>query len=411
LVLLKGAIAAIGTMTTGPIGLLILAITGIIAVWKNWDEIVAFVLDWKDKIIGYLTDLKDIATQKIQEMIDKIILVFDDIKNLPNEVLQWGKDIVQGLINGINAAWQNFVDFIKEKLGVFASFFTGGSPPKHGPLKDYDKWFKWMVESFVDQIEDGTMSIEEAMQGIAEAVSTKMDKINEDAKAKATIFSNIFEGLKTTLKNNFIDPVIGMLEDELYNAIHAALTPGEEYVFSWKTFWTNLKNSLISAISAMLAKLIPLLVVMGVLGMLGVSWSTILNIVSWLGVKGGEAEYYQEGGARGTDIIPAWLTPGEYVISKEMTNFIKRFRAIPQNLVEAIAGGFPTPTPAIPAFAGGGLVGNINSNINNSAIGFGETKIYVDIHDNKIDSDIDIRKLATNVSDEILRKISINRRY
>jgi TP901 family phage tail tape measure protein len=44
LVLVKGAIAAIGTLTTGPIGLLILAVTGIIAIWKNWDEIVAFVL-------------------------------------------------------------------------------------------------------------------------------------------------------------------------------------------------------------------------------------------------------------------------------------------------------------------------------------------------------------------------------
>ena len=76
----------------------------------------------------------------------------------------------------------------------------------------------------------------------------------------------------------------------------------------------------------------------------------------------------------------------------------------PSNLIEAIAGGFPTPAPA---FATGGPVGTPNI----TASGFGETKIYIDIHDNRIASDIDIKRLANTVSNEVLRKIELRRRY
>jgi len=94
------------------------------------------------------------------------------------------------------------------------------------------------------------------------------------------------------------------------------------------------------------------------------------------------------------------------VIAKPMTDFIRNFGAIPGNLVNAISGGMPTPTPA---FAGGGLVGGGGSGY--SSYGGGGSAIYVDIHDNRISDDIDIRRLASTVSDEILRKINMNRRH
>jgi len=104
------------------------------------------------------------------------------------------------------------------------------------------------------------------------------------------------------------------------------------------------------------------------------------------------------------DTVPARLTVGEYVIDKPMTDFIRRFKAIPQNLVEAVSKGLPTPAPA---FAGSGIV----STPNITAQGFGETKIYVDVHDNKISDKLDIERLAETIGNEVLRKIEINRRH
>ena len=121
-----------------------------------------------------------------------------------------------------------------------------------------------------------------------------------------------------------------------------------------------------------------------------------------LGVGAKAIKGFQFGGA--ADTIPARLTIGEYVIAKPMTDFIKRFRAFPTNLIDAIAGGLPTP---VPAFAGGGLVGNPNI----TTRGLEETKIYIDIHDNRIASDIDIKGLAMTIGEEVLRKIEMRRRY
>ncbi|MBA7666461.1 hypothetical protein ES703_74542 [subsurface metagenome] len=60
--------------------------------------------------------------------------------------------------------------------------------------------------------------------------------------------------------------------------------------------------------------------------------------------------------ARGgsTDTVPIWATPGEYLIKKEMVDFIKRTGMVTGGLVEAIRKGLPTPSPQ---FAGEGMVG------------------------------------------------------
>jgi len=203
----------------------------------------------------------------------------------------------------------------------------------------------------------------------------------------------LFESVARTA----ITSITGYLETQLAGAITGLLTQSKDFEWSWSNFWTGLKNTLIRAVSAMIAKLLVLA---------ALSW-----LFPWLhfdkggGVGydlGGQVKRYQAGGV--VDTVPARLTVGEYVIAKPMTDFIRKFKAFPANLIGAISAGMPTPAPA---FAGGGLVGS--SNVTSTS--FGETKIYVDIHDNKISDDVDIKKLAVKVSDEIVRKININRRH
>jgi len=136
----------------------------------------------------------------------------------------------------------------------------------------------------------------------------------------------------------------------------------------------------------------------------GLSWTTFWQVWNWLNFeKGGEVKKYDFGG--GVDTVPAMLTPGEYVISKPMTNFIKTFKAIPANLIGAISTGMPTP---VPAFSGGGSVGDFSG----GRIGYSDTNnINVYVTGNNISSELDIRHLANTVSNEILKKIKLNRRY
>ena len=204
--------------------------------------------------------------------------------------------------------------------------------------------------------------------------------------------------------------IVGYITDELGTAIYNLWSGLDDEEVTWANFWEGLWDSVQKWASQMIAKLLVLIPIIAAVALFtgGMSWTQIGEIAAFVGIgfnKGGEVKGFADGGGT-TDTIPAMLTPGEYVIAKPMTDFIRNFGAIPGNLVNAISGGMPTPAPA---FAGGGLVGGGGSGY--SSYGGGGSAIYVDIHDNRISDDIDIRKLASTVSDEILRKINMNRRH
>ena len=465
------AIALIGTVATGPIGLLILAIGAVVLVWKNWDKIVEFVKGVFEKIKGFITEFISDAMDRLKGIIDWIMEKFNIIGDLPAKALQWGKDIITDFVAGIKA-------FLDAKLGGIISKVTGmfdkikglidtvkgwgksisealgngmsegnprvdkamgevvetiakpirsRSPIQYGELKNLHKWGVNISEELADGIIDGIPAVETAGDELAISFKDKILMLHADVKTEtedmmdnietavkdgtpdvltptqtlADSFLTIFTNLKTDFKTNIIDPIVGYLTDNLTYAISGLLGGVEDFEWSWSKFWTGLKNTLINAVAAMIAKLIILA---------AFSW-LFPWLIPFLGLeKGGGVGYdlgsqvkkFQFGGM--ADTIPARLTIGEYVIAKPMTDFIKRFKAIPQNLVNAVIRGLPTPAPA---FAGGGPVGT--SNITSTS--FGETKIYVDIHDNKISDDVDIRRLAMTVSNEILRKINLNRRH
>ena len=378
---ISGAITAIGTIATGPIGLLILAIGAVILIWKNWDTIVAFVQDWYKKIIGFLTDLRDSATQKVQEMIDWIIQKFEDLANLPKKMLEWGKNALSGFSEGIKSKVGEVTDAVKNVGNKIKNFFGFESPPKEGPLSKSDQWMPNMMSMFGDGITDN-------MDLILEPLKYTGEKMEETVNNTTSAIGDLISDLRAAM--------VSGLSGAFYSVLSGAKTFGE----AMKDLWKSMIDAILQQIAKLAASWIINLIFPG-----GGLLSGILGFNKGGGVGyhfGGEVKKYQFGGL--ADTVMAKLDIGEYVISKPMTDFIRKFKAIPQNLVEAITGGLPTP---VPAFAGGGSVGIPNI----TAQGFGENKIYIDIHDNKIANDLDIKRLAVTISDEVLRKIELKRRH
>jgi len=471
------AIKLLGTITTGPIGILILAVGAVIAIWKNWDKIVEFVKKVFEDIKVFIANFVSDSTDRLTNVIDWIMTKFEDLGELPGKMLQWGKDIITDFVNGIvnlidsllggaiNLIIDEFKDIIdlpgkaiewgkdlvtgfsdgmkdagskikdaaNNVAGTIKGWFKPGSPTQYGPLSEgggMNQWGYNIVEDYSEGLKKAIPKIEGAGDEIATAFSDKMSKLNTDttlitedmmdniegAIEDATpdidnktqtladnileVFSDLFDDFKT----DFVVPFINKFADELTPAVENFFFGIEGYEADWGTFWENIWNSFKTYISSIIAKLIiavPLMLIWGALTG-GISWTLLGTVWNFLGFEeGGGVKGYAAGGT--TDTVPAMLTPGEYVIAKPMTDFIRNFKAIPGNLIDAISGGMPTPTPA---FASGGLVGG-----GGSAGYGGGGSIYVDIHDNRISDDIDIRKLAYTVSDEILRKINMNRRH
>jgi len=120
------------------------------------------------------------------------------------------------------------------------------------------------------------------------------------------------------------------------------------------TFWESLKTAAVKALADIIAKMLILKGLMLLFGWLGLPLSWLTGFEKGGGVegfaKGGQVKGFATGG--GTDTVPAMLTPGEYVISKPMVDYIKRSGNITGDLVDAIQSGTKTPT----GFAGGGGV-------------------------------------------------------
>jgi len=378
---ISGAVSAIGTLTTGPIGLLILAIGGVVLVWKNWDEIVEFVSGFVEKIKGYLENLKTIAIEKVTEMIDWIIEKFKDLANLPKKMMEWGKNAISGFGEGIKSKIGDLGEACKNAGNKIKNFFGFESPPKEGPLSKADQWMPNMMAMFGDGIYNNVDLVLEPLKYTGE-------KIEETVDNTTSAISDLISDLKDAMESG--------LSSAFYSVLSGSKTFGE----AMKDLWKSMIDVILHQIARMAASWIVNLIFPG-----GGLLSGILGFNKGGGVGyqfGGEVKKYQFGGL--VDTVPARLTVGEYVIDKPMTDFIRRFKAIPQNLVEAIAGGLPTPAPA---FAGGGIV----STPNITAQGFGETKINIDIHDNRITNDVDVKRMAVTISDEVLRKIEMKRRH
>ena len=375
------AIALIGTIATGPIGLLILAVGAVILAWKNWDKIVAFVSGFIEDIKGYLENLKTIAIGKVTEMIDWIIEKFKDLANLPKKMMEWGKNAVTGFADGIKSKVVDVTDAVKGVGNKILGFLGFESPPKEGPLSGSDKWMPNMMAMFGD----GIYSNVDLVLGPLKYTGEKIEEtINNTTSAISDLISDLKNAMESGLSSAF------------YSVLSGSKTFGE----AMKDLWKSMIDAILQQIARFAASWIINLIFPG-----GGLLSGILGFDKGGGAGyqfGGEVKKYQFGGS--VDTIPARLTVGEYVINKPMTDFIRRFKAIPQNLIEAVSRGLPTP---IPAFAGGGPV----STPNITAQGFGETKINIDIHDNRIASDVDIKRLAITVSNEVLRKIELKRRH
>ena len=77
-------------------------------------------------------------------------------------------------------------------------------------------------------------------------------------------------------------------------------------------------------------------------------------------------KFLARGGSTGTDTVPIMGTPGEYMVDKPNTDFIRATGLVSGGLVDAIVKGLPPPPP--PAkFAGGGMVGTWGASVSGGA--------------------------------------------
>lgn len=94
----------------------------------------------------------------------------DFITSLPGKAIQWGKDFIGGLKDGIMSGINKIVDAVKSIASKIRSFLHF-SRPDEGPLRDYEKW----MPDFMAGLADGIYNNIDKVQKAANAVSGTID--------------------------------------------------------------------------------------------------------------------------------------------------------------------------------------------------------------------------------------------
>ncbi|MBA7601398.1 hypothetical protein ES703_08471 [subsurface metagenome] len=315
------------------------------------------------------------------ELTQNIIAVETELGNL------------DGAIDTSAQRWADFFTELKDKYSDSIGAIQSG-------ISSFVSTFQGAIETALTSLWHMAETNAEIQQQMAETEQEYIDaklEMNEDYKqalinklseyvdAKELANLSIAE-LETLLKEHSIASYTEMSEanqiklDELAAKYDEILGEMEGEQVTFESIMKDLWKTLVDAIITELIRLAAFYIVKWLFGLFlgeggGVGYDLgglvkgydIGGRVKALEANQKKAEYFAMGGPKGTDVVPAWLTPGEYVVDKPMTDFIRRTGAVTANLIRAIQMGTPTPAPA---FAGGGLVG---------AVGGGTSKVELNI--------------------------------
>lgn len=114
-------------------------------------------------ITGLLNSVHD-ATSKVAE---SIVTQFTE---LPAKALSWGKDLIQNFIDGVSSKIAKVQEIVSEVAGTVSDFLHF-SEPDEGPLSNFHTFAPDMMELFSQGILDNVGLVEGAMQTLTENVS------------------------------------------------------------------------------------------------------------------------------------------------------------------------------------------------------------------------------------------------
>ena len=125
---------------------------------NTWNSVCSFFGSLPGRFKGFMSGIGSSIVHGFDSAISFI-------KSLPGKALQWGKDFIQGLINGIKSmisGVENTVEAVANKIKSFLHFST----PDEGPLKDYENWMPDFMKGLAQGIEEHKGLVVNAVKGL-----------------------------------------------------------------------------------------------------------------------------------------------------------------------------------------------------------------------------------------------------
>jgi phage-related protein len=169
---ISGVVKTAWDLISGIIKLALDTITGVFKIFQdlfsgNWSKA------WTDTKALFSTIWDDISGIFVKVVGD----IGTTFENLASDALQWGGDLINGFIKGIESAVGGLVNTVKNVASTIASYLHF-SVPDIGPLADADTYGPDMINLISNGILSGIPNITSAAKQAAAAVSAAMQPSN-----------------------------------------------------------------------------------------------------------------------------------------------------------------------------------------------------------------------------------------
>ena len=147
---------------------------GLIELWNNIKTTIQTTIEnIKTNVTTAFNNIKDTITEKItgakNAIVDGMQSACDFISELPGKFLDWGSEMIQGLIDGIKGKISAVGDAVKSVADAIAGYIHF-SEPDVGPLSNFHTFMPDMIREMVQGINQGIPQLENAMNGMATAL-------------------------------------------------------------------------------------------------------------------------------------------------------------------------------------------------------------------------------------------------
>lgn len=155
---------------------------------ETWDAI-------KDKLVETFERMKEAVEEKItrikETIVDGIEEAVDYIRELPQKFYEWGADMVQKLIDGIQSKINAVRAKISELAGLISSYIHF-SEPDVGPLSNFHTYMPDMIDEMVRGINNGIPRVAGAMNNLASNMLPQMNMGAASSVANNSISINVY---------------------------------------------------------------------------------------------------------------------------------------------------------------------------------------------------------------------------
>lgn len=184
-------------MNANPIGIIITAVsalvTAIVVLW-NTNE------DFRNAVLNAWEAIKN----GIQTAVEAVKGAFNSVKDFITDLIAkaktWGKDLIQGFIDGIRSMIDKVGDAAKaiaEKVTGFLHF----SRPDVGPLREYEKWMPDMMRGLAAGIRDNSYLLDAALTDATRGLGVSVN----GATVRGVVGGNTINIYTQTLNESQID--------------------------------------------------------------------------------------------------------------------------------------------------------------------------------------------------------------